>query len=190
MGCTLLPLQTLPPASTAKLRCSLKGKSNASFRSFRKHFSQRLYLSNFPVQHLPSFHLVCPPFPSVLLVYVENIQNKSKKYGGVRFRDNHPPDSFSSRTGASAWLQQVRERGKSQNPENRAHLLPPISKDKVSPIPGGRGCQVLQLLLFPSLSTSLPELQGESAEQPTEVATWGEATPPRARRHGAVCPTR
>ena len=41
-------------------------------------------------------------------------------------------------------------------------------------------------LHFPALSLSLPELQGESAEQPAQVAALGEATPPCACRHGVL----
>lgn len=50
------------------------------------------------------------------------MSNKTKLWG-VGFPDHNPPDSFSSRTGASAWLQRVRE-GKGQKSEARKEETP------------------------------------------------------------------
>lgn len=133
----------------------------------RNHSSQRFCPSDAPA-HLRAPPHVLPTLLGCALGKQEGVNtNRNTHVGGVGSPDRHPPDCLSSRTGAWAWL--VRGKGgKSQKTESRAAPPSPGAGTVRPPVP------------------PLPELQGESAEHPAEGAARGEATPPGARRHGAL----
>lgn len=120
MGHTLLSPQTLPPASTANSRCSLKNKRQprTSFGAIPRKGSASS----------PPAHLRCA------LGRRDGVNTKRNTHaGGIGSPARHPPDCLSSRTGASAWLGR-RKGGKSQRPESRAPRPVPGGEDL--PIPG------------------------------------------------------
>lgn len=82
-----------------------------------------------------------PPFSTCALGIWEDVKTK-QNYGGAGFSSHHPPDSFSSRTGASAWLQRVR--GKSAKVRNQKpdplprHLASAVQRHSIPHLRGRR----------------------------------------------------
>lgn len=117
MEYTLRSPQTLLPTNMAKLRCSLKGE--------REKWPAGDHSKNISLKgsaHLVSQHSACPH--SIWHLFFLCSEYTKKDIRGTGFSGNHPPDSFSSRTGASASLQ-VGKEGKNNGElaENRAYPL-------------------------------------------------------------------
>jgi hypothetical protein len=137
----------------AKLKCSLKGEREK--RPAEDH-SKNISLKG--SAHLASQHSACPHSMWHLIFLCSGYTKKTLEtsHRGTGFSGNHPPDSFSSRTGASASLQEG-EGGKnnSELAEDSAYPLW-TSVDEVSWFLGRRlwGSPAIS---FPLPSTHLPE---------------------------------